>query len=386
VYWDLLSNVFNMQGPDDNFYSVNGFVHDGTDWANAQYHSLSGNVSFGDGKPPYDKERTRIDCLGHELGHAFNDHQVHYDGDSDGLNESLADIFGEWTDAYLKSGFATHATVVGDIADANWTNNCSGRSMINPGASGKPALWFSGIEDIEEHDGSRPASRAFTFLARGASAFLKSSSYSPKLPWGMRGVGLQDAARTYFNGVKSFTDPDAGYAGQRSALRQAAALLFGVNTSQHLAVANAYAGINVGGLAAGYPAAPTASPEVEPNDSMTHPQTVVFNQPIPAGVVVTAPRKRKFHAASGSSDDWYRVEVPEGKSFAARVSQDQFTSMATVELVDIYQTYASQTAGASAATVSVTSLCFGSPSCTYWVHVHPIVVTGGYTIDLDLEQ
>ena len=126
VYWDLLSNVFGRQGPDDDSYPVNVYAHFGTAWDDAKYSG--GNVYLGDGAG-----RTQLDCLGHEQGHGLNDFTAGLDdlGESDALNESIADIFGELTDIYLDSGaFAEGAPSIPARPSHDWIDRCSGRRMI----------------------------------------------------------------------------------------------------------------------------------------------------------------------------------------------------------------------------------------------------------------
>src|SRR6266568_5309016 len=76
IYWDLMNNVFHRKGPDGNFYSVNVFVHSGTNWDDDEFHYLSGNISIGDGNAPKAGKtratnRQAVDCLGHENGHGL---------------------------------------------------------------------------------------------------------------------------------------------------------------------------------------------------------------------------------------------------------------------------------------------------------------------------
>jgi len=302
VYWDLLSNVFGFQGPDDNFYSVNVFMHHGTNYNDANYHSLSGNVVFGDGFNGVN--RTRLDCLGHELGHAWNDHNTGFGGGSQNLNESLGDVFGEWTDAYLVSGgFASSATVVGSNTDTDWFDRCSGRNLISP----KLAYWFSTISNVDVHDGSGPASRAFTFLARGASSWLHDRNYSSMTPWGMNGIGLHPAARTYFRGHRDFVVDD-DEAGVRKALVKAAEQIFGVPSAERRAVLNAYAAINVGQADPTLPVTVPATAEVEPNDTWNTAQWIGRGMPPPAGAALPAPNKIRV-TGGGNTADFYRAEM-----------------------------------------------------------------------------
>ncbi len=392
VYWDLLETNFGLAGPDGDFYSVNAFVHDGTNWDNAKYHSLSGNVSFGDGNgPPYNGERTVLDCTGHELGHAFNDHQIDWDGDTDHLNESLGDIFGEMTEAYFVSGgFANGTTVIGSNSHVTFVNECSGRSFINPSIS----MWWSGIDDIEQHSGSQPSTRAFGFLARGASPFLRDPSYSPRLPWGTRGSGFHTAATIYFNAVMSFATSSTNYPGLRAIMIFAAQLIYGFNSPMIAQVENAYAGINVGNRTASYPTLPATTLEIEPNDQVNTAQVLQFNVPPasgavgprPPGATVAAPRKIKIAAGSGSSTDVYRMSVPSGRPITARLTPTNPFASSTVQIDTFFQATTAGTALNGSVTITQMSpQCSGAPTCTVYVRVFPSGGSG-YVLDLDSEQ
>jgi hypothetical protein len=303
IYWDLMANIFNLHGPDDDYYSVNVFMHDGSGWNDAAYHSLSGNVSFGDG--PND-QRAQLDCLGHELGHAWNDHNSHFNGGT-ALNESLGDVFGEWTEAYKASGgFAIHSTRLGLFRHADWFNDCSGRNLMNPGKKGQPAYWYNGILDAEEHTGSAPASRAFVFLAGGASARIRNDNWSRLLPWGMNGLELIDAARIYYRAMHDYiTDED--YPGVRSAMLTAAQVMFGAGPKTD-AVRNAYRAINVGTAAAGMPAAPPNTNDNNLNHTLATKQDLGFGMAPPAGAVADAPRKLHV-VGSGNDTHFYKVSL-----------------------------------------------------------------------------
>jgi len=307
VYWEMMDEVFGFQGPDDDFYSVNVFVHSDTDWDNCKYYWLSGNIACGDG--PEDgggTSRTRLDCFGHELGHAWNDHNTGYPSGF-ALNESLADVFGEWTKAYLRSGgFAARSSQIGSIDDTNWKNNCSGRNLMDPAKSGNPRYWYPGILDDGEHYGSLPASRAFTFLARGASSANDSPSYSRKLPWGMTGIGLQAAAEVFLLAHRSFVSGD-DYSALRTGMIQAAVSR---GQDETRAVQNAYAAINVGSSAAGTPEPPPVTAEEEPNDGQAQRQVLGQGTNPPAGGLPGSPRKIVVVGSTGQGDeDWYRVTL-----------------------------------------------------------------------------
>lgn len=337
VYWDLMSNVFHRQGPDDHFYSVNVFVHVGTDWDDDEYSYTSGNISIGDGHPGK-KNRQALDCLGHENGHGLQDFTVSFDGciynlffpsssscDSGGLNESDSDIWGAMTVAYLNSGaFASKSNSIPkvDSQDNLWRSQCSGRDMEKPSSSENQSdFWFPGVGATDPHDAAAPNNRAFYFLAEGASPVMTAKNYSPLLPWGMKGLGADKAARIWFNGVVHDFSSDTDYPGAAGALFFAALVRFGPVSDEANAILNAYAGIGVTSTAANYP----KPPEVKMEGNGSHhdfstPEIVKRPTSKPAGAPADAPDKLTIFGSGAQKSDFYQVSLKNGETINVRLN------------------------------------------------------------------
>lgn len=320
VYWDMMDNVFGFQGPDDDYYSVNLFMHHGTNVNNAFYHQLSGNVVFGDGSNGM--TYTNIDVIGHELGHAWDDHNSQIDGSSP-LNESFADVLGEWNEVYLQASFASSSTFLGDYPDnpSNWVSSI-GRNLENPNASGHPAYWSTAIDNMEVHEGSLPASRAFTFLANGSASWVDATNYSRKLPWGMYGLGLSTATKIYLKAHQDFLI--SGEYDDLADVMQVSAFFTSVAAAG--TARNAYAGINVGVPVLGYPMAPPVTAEVEPNSALSQAQFIATHTPPPAGAIAGSPNKIKIEGG-GTSRDYYSFRMV-GNKIAVQLTPTPGNSLA----------------------------------------------------------
>jgi hypothetical protein len=336
--------------------------------------------------------RTVVDCLGHELGHGFNDFNTNFNGPTQCLNESLADVMGEWTDAYLNGGgFSANASTLGTNSDPNWINRCSGRNLINPAANNHPSYWFDDIWDIEEHRGAGPSNRAFAFLARGASPFVHSTSYTPELPWGMTGIDLSKAARIFFLAHAGYLGPWSDHAQLRAQMILSAQLLFGPGSVEEKAVRNAYAGIDLGSRAAGYPVGPSTQNEDEWNDDIQGAHLLSGAMSPPAGAVTPSPRKLRVNGDASSGSDWFGVEVPYGTPLGARLAPHDLPDAFAVE---IWNAYGGKLASKQPIVIQpgsarvVNATCFGEgPTCRYYIHVKPLTVSaasGRYTLRIDL--
>jgi hypothetical protein len=110
-----------------------------------------------------------------------------------------------------------------------------------------------------EHVGGIPFTRAIMHLAEGTSDVASSPYYSKFFPdEPMRGIGLNKAARIWMHMVNHFLPDSPNLAEARYAAWQAAEDLYGANSTEAKATANAFAAVGMGLPAAG-PAAPVIS-------------------------------------------------------------------------------------------------------------------------------
>jgi Zn-dependent metalloprotease len=132
--------------------------------------------------------------------------------------------------------------------------------MDKPSRDGvSPDAWFDGIWMIGQqyfdtfNPGAGPMDRAWFFMAQGASNDPTSDFYSPFLPQGMSGIGLSKTGAIAYKALTDYYTDETGYDGARDGCLKAATALYGAQSPEAAAVANAFAAINVGG-AAGQPA------------------------------------------------------------------------------------------------------------------------------------
>lgn len=306
VYWNLAYNVFGISGPDNNFYSVNAFVHAGSNWDLADYNGISGNIAFGDSPT---ERLTDLATVGHEQGHAWRDFHVGSIVQTKPLDEHHSDISGIWTEIYAKSGmYSASAVTVGDESYSSWKVPSSSISMLNPGAKGKSNYWYPDLYNEEVHDADLPADRAWAFLAHGASARITSPNFSRKIPWGMVKISTLRAATIFYKAWDVFFI-NWDYQSLRQSMLDSVNSLFPGATPLSDAVKNAYAAINVGAPAPSMPASPPLQAGVEPNNTSAQAQSLTFTLP-PSGAVAGAPQKAILIGQNFGGVDVFRVKAP----------------------------------------------------------------------------
>jgi Zn-dependent metalloprotease len=327
--WDMFDNVYDRQGVDDDYYSVNCFVHVESVGDDAEYWQTWGNVNVGDGT-----WRTSLDTLGHEYGHAFDDFTANLldgaDGETKGLKEGIADISGVMLTYYVYNrGLYAGADFIpggsGPPTSVNtgtpglgtidfWVGIGSGRSLRTPN---RP-YWWSGIGSEDKYLALGPLVHAFYFLAMGSSWNTTAAPYttfSYVIPSGMDGIGIDTAARIWYRAMTAEFNEDTTYDDADNAMIAAAESLFGTGgdpeAAEVTAVRYATAAANFGSRPDDYPM-PQSVPESEPNDSQTS-QFQFLSKPLDASPLNERPtRLEVVGAATNGQIDWYQARVPNG--------------------------------------------------------------------------
>jgi Zn-dependent metalloprotease len=265
--WDFLAAIFGRNGIDGLGTSIfaqvlltePGYV-DISYW-----FPSAGGVLLGAGSYPGNakgfQSSTDIDVIAHELMHGAVYFTSKFQGSGSTveeltLDEATADFLGALVGAWA----ARAPDAAGDkIPDAGvvWqigTNVGHGtpqRWLDKPSRDQRSVdAWFDGIGAMDAHFGAGPLNRALYFLAQGASSDRTSSSYSPYLPEGMKGIGNDAAARIWWKTVtERLLGSAAGTLHMSDARREAIAAAIDLYTNEPekaAAVEDAFAAANIG--------------------------------------------------------------------------------------------------------------------------------------------
>jgi Zn-dependent metalloprotease len=270
--WDFFQDVFGIQGVDGTGSSaiiqshIMGRDPNGNPVPLDTAYFVSGlcTMFLGDGTYPGDPNGTlpyaEVDVVAHEMVHGIIDVTAGLFGDSDlseapALAEGISDALGEAAEAFAYGPPTTdqYGTPMTPASGNDWgvaTRVHQGtplRYFKKPSVDGiSQDNWFEGLGMTDMHYGNGPLNRAFYFLSNGASADSSHDDYSPYLPGGMTGVGIDHAARIWFRMVTEYLGPVSEYPDARAAALSAAQELFGPDSKEAAAIMNAFAAINVG--------------------------------------------------------------------------------------------------------------------------------------------
>jgi Zn-dependent metalloprotease len=247
VTWDFFATTFGRAGVNSLGSLLYNRVHYGTSVADAFWDPACSCISFGDGNAetyPF----VSVDIVAHEFSHGIlsSGDLLGFDGgESAGLNESTADIFGAAVEAYLNSPDDLPDYWIGEkIHRVNWsgatfTPVLALRYMDDPARDGRsPACWSKALSNLTEyHYRAGPNNHMFYLLAQGGVSACNGLAVS--------GIGIQKATNIWYTAVTQFMGHYTDYRGARKAALRAAENIYGAQSPEYLAVGSAYSAINV---------------------------------------------------------------------------------------------------------------------------------------------
>ncbi|MFZ1677888.1 MAG: M4 family metallopeptidase, partial [Saprospiraceae bacterium] len=270
-------NEFNRDGHDDNdgdidiyqnhYFSGNGgnfnasFMYDpfGDDEINVGTGDISTN----------DDDYNALDILGHEFTHGVDQYSagLEYEFESGALDESFADIFGEWIEDEV---LGTHDWFTG--AERTDANGCPTplRYFVDPGAQNvttasgctrdfnKPNTyhgdhWYdiggcdpdaSGTDHCGVHTNSGVQNQMFYLLVEGGSGYNNGNTCHDTTGsgyyWEVSGIGLNAAIQIGYFAHVIILGPNSDYQDARNAWVTAATLLYGECSNEAIQAGKAW--------------------------------------------------------------------------------------------------------------------------------------------------
>ncbi|HEY9330684.1 MAG TPA: M4 family metallopeptidase [Streptomyces sp.] len=248
--WDYYKNVHGRNGIKGDGVGAYSRVHYGNNYVNAFWDDSCFCMTYGDGSGNA-SPLTALDVAAHEMTHGVtsNTADLNYSGESGGLNEATSDIFATAVEFYANNTTDKGDYLIGEKIDINGDGTPL-RYQDKPSKDGASKdAWYSGIGNIDVHYSSGPANHFFYLLSEGSGAkTINGVSYNSPTSDGLpvTGIGRDKAALIWFKALTTKFTSTTNYAAARTGTLAAAGELYGTTSAEYTAVANAWAGINVG--------------------------------------------------------------------------------------------------------------------------------------------
>lgn len=220
--YDCYKALFNRDSYDDQGAALVSSVHYGNNFVNAFWNGTQ--MVFGDGDGvKSDSLAKSMDITAHELTHAVIQRTANlaYAGESGGLNESMADVFGSICESFREGSVSGKTWTVGEDV---WTPNISGdamRYMSDPRSDGVSLDYYLDYySGLDVHYSSGIANLAFYLLTQGGTHPRGRSSVE------VPAVGIAKARQIWYRALTTYMTSGTDFLGARNATRQAAADFF----------------------------------------------------------------------------------------------------------------------------------------------------------------
>ncbi|MFS8199795.1 M4 family metallopeptidase [Streptomyces sp. CWNU-52B] len=248
--WDYYKDTFGRNGIRNDGVAAYSRAHYGNSYVNAFWQDSCFCMTYGDGSGNA-SPLTALDVAAHEMSHGVTSAtaNLNYSGESGGLNEATSDIFAAAVEFHSDLDADVPDYLVGEKIDINGDGTPL-RYMDKPSQDGRSRdYWDASLGGIDVHYSSGPANHLFYLLSEGSGAkTVNGVSYDSPTYDGVpvTGIGIENAASIWYRALTTYMTSTTNYAGARTATLQAATDLFGAYSETYLAVAAAWAGINVG--------------------------------------------------------------------------------------------------------------------------------------------
>ncbi|MET7629061.1 MULTISPECIES: M4 family metallopeptidase [unclassified Streptomyces] len=248
--WDYYKNVQGRTGIRGDGVGAYSRVHYGNNYVNAFWDDSCFCMTYGDGSGNA-APLTSLDVAAHEMTHGVTSATAGlvYSGESGGLNEATSDIMAAAVEFYSNNATDVGDYLVGEKIDINGDGTPL-RYMDKPSKDGASKdAWYSGIGGVDVHYSSGPANHFFYLLSEGSGAkTINGVSYNSPTSDGLpvTGIGRDKSALIWFKALTTKFSSTTNYAAARTGTLAAAGDLYGTTSAEYKAVADAWAGVNVG--------------------------------------------------------------------------------------------------------------------------------------------
>ncbi|QKV90568.1 M4 family metallopeptidase [Streptomyces sp. NA02950] len=245
--WDFFQKQFGRDGFGGDGRGPTLYSHYGDGVVNAFADPQNFVAVFGDGDGRNVKPLAELDVVAHEMGHlvTLSNNALSEQGEPSALNESTSDIFGTMTEFFTNNPKDPPDFTLGESLEADGRQKQLQRFMDRPSKDGNSPDCFSpGVGQLGPHSGGGVSNHFFFLLANGSgkSKFGDSPTCDNSQ---VKGVGNDAAEKIWFRAVTTYFTSNTGFQDARKGSVQAAADLFGKDSTEARTVAAAWNAVNV---------------------------------------------------------------------------------------------------------------------------------------------
>lgn len=250
---DYLYTKFGRKSIDNNNFAIKSYVHYSTNYFNAFWDGS--RMTYGDGSTSTNggKPLTAIDVCGHEIIHGMTSKTANlaYQRESGALNEGFSDIFGNTIERWARPNQASwtlgedFSYVIRDMSNPNaysQPDTYKGKYWKDATTTGCAVPGQSTNDYCGVHTNSGVLNFWYYLLVTGGSGTNDNG-----FAYNVSGIGLDKAGAIAYRTLTTYLTSTSTYANARTYSLQAAADLYGANSTEVIEVTNAWNAVGVGG-------------------------------------------------------------------------------------------------------------------------------------------
>ncbi|SHJ60770.1 M4 family metallopeptidase [Tepidibacter formicigenes] len=230
--YDYYKNNFGRNSIDDRGMDIVSSVHYGKNYVNAFWYENQMTYGDGDGKTAASLSGA-LDIVGHEMTHGVTEYEagLEYEGQSGALNESFSDVFGTLIEFEYQPEKADYL-----CGEDVWTPDIQGdalRDLQDPGSSKayrkQPSHMNDYVDTTDDHGGVHTNSGI-----PNKAAYLVMDS-----------IGPEKTGQIYYRALTTYLTNKSNFYDARLALLQSAEDIYGSNSVEYNAVADAFDSVGI---------------------------------------------------------------------------------------------------------------------------------------------
>ncbi|WP_305927748.1 M4 family metallopeptidase [Bacillus mycoides] len=237
LVYDVYRGYFNRDSYDDKGGAIHSVVHYGKNYNNATWNGKQMVYGDGDGEQ-FTSLSGAIDIVGHEITHGVTQYSsgLIYRNESGALNESISDLFGTLVEQYA---YKEPDYEIGEDVYTPNTPDDALRSMSNPTKYNQPDHYSNRYIGYEDNGGvhinSGIINKSMYLLAIGGT------HHEVVVP----GISLYKVAQIYYRANTVYFTKNTTFSQARVALIQAAADLYGQQSTEVNAVQKSFDAVGI---------------------------------------------------------------------------------------------------------------------------------------------
>lgn len=240
IAYDYYDDNHNRDSWDGEGATIRASVHYGVNVNNAAWAPQQ-QFWFGDGNGVlFSPLAFSLDIVAHEFTHAVDQETANLVGGSSEpgmLNESIADCLGAAAEAYSDGSVNAGVWKIGDEVYTPGTSGDALRYMNDPAINGDRDYYPGRSIGGDPHSNGGIQNLAFYLLVQGGSHPRGKTFYN------VSSIGMTAAEKIFYLALAAYADSGTNFREMREHTRKAAEEIYGLNSTQHTAVWNAWAAV-----------------------------------------------------------------------------------------------------------------------------------------------